>query len=92
MKYQTRLAHIVIYGWLIFQFAACENIRSESSMVSSAPPGAGCSIVTGSRVTPSVQRCSALRQSFSGEEIRNTGATSVGEALRLLDPSISTNR
>jgi hypothetical protein len=91
MKIQVRMAHVFTYGLPLFQIVACADIHSERSQVSIAPPGAGCSMVTGSRVATSAEHCSALRQSFSGEEIRNTGETSVGDALRRLDPSISTN-
>jgi hypothetical protein len=90
MKIQVWLAHLLIGGVLLIQMAACSVIRSHSSQVSTATRGAGCSIATGSRVAPGAERCSALRRSFGSEEIRNTGATSVAEALRLLDPSIST--
>lgn len=90
MTTQAGLAHLLIGGVLLFEMTACSIIRSHSDQVSTATRGVDCSIATGSRVALGAEHCSALRQSFGGEEIRNTGATSVGEALRLLDPSIST--
>lgn len=45
-----------------------------------------------SRVAPGAEHCAGVCRSFSGDDIRNTGATSVGEALCRLDPSLSIKR
>ncbi|MDB6086308.1 MAG: hypothetical protein JWN43_4189 [Gammaproteobacteria bacterium] len=37
-------------------------------------------------------KCSGFGRSYSSEDIRRTGATTVGEALPLLDPSITVHR
>jgi hypothetical protein len=78
-------------GTLLLQLIACADVRSNKSAVPTAHAGTGCSIVVDGRVTQNSANYPAPCRFFSGEEIRNTGATSVGAALRQLDPSISTN-
>jgi hypothetical protein len=36
--------------------------------------------------------CSGYGRSYSSDDIRHTGATTVGDALQLLDPSITVHR
>jgi hypothetical protein len=43
---------------------------------------------TGSRIADPNQRCRGFGRSYSSQQIEETGATTVGEALRLLDPSV----
>jgi hypothetical protein len=47
--------------------------------------------VTGTRISSS-EPCSASGSVYSDKDIRNTGATTAAEALRLLDPSITVSR
>lgn len=44
------------------------------------------------RIPRSGEPCSAAGRSYSNEEIARTGATTTGEALRLLDPAITVHR
>jgi hypothetical protein len=48
-----------------------------------------CLTETGSRLGDNRTDCSAFGRSYSHEDIDRTGATTVGDALRLLDPSIT---
>jgi type 1 fimbria pilin len=43
---------------------------------------------TGSRIANPTERCRGFGRSYTDKQIDETGATTVGEALRLLDPSI----
>ena len=51
-----------------------------------------CLPATGTRIAVREHECAAFGRSYTGEAIRNTGATTVDEALRLLDPSITIGR
>ena len=48
-----------------------------------------CLSETGSRMAGNNANCSAIGRSYSSDDINRTGSTTVGEALRLLDPSIT---
>jgi hypothetical protein len=37
-------------------------------------------------------KCSAFGRSYTSDDVRNTGATQVGDALQMLDPSITVHR
>jgi len=52
----------------------------------------GCVAQTGSRMPGDTAGCNGVRRSYSRGDIDRTGATSVGEALRDLDPAIKVNR
>jgi hypothetical protein len=47
--------------------------------------------VTGTRISSS-EPCASPGRAYSDQDIQNTGATTVAEALRLLDPSITVRR
>jgi hypothetical protein len=91
MKIQAQIALMFSCGTLLLQIVACADVRSNKSAVPTAHAGTGCSIAVDRRATQNGANYSVPCRSFSGEEIRNTGATSFGAALRQLDPSISIN-
>lgn len=47
--------------------------------------------VVGTRIS-NTEPCGSSGRVYTDEDIRNTGATTVAEALRLLDPSITVRR
>jgi len=47
--------------------------------------------VTGTRI-PSTEPCASAGRVYSDKDIQTTGATTTGDALRLLDPSITVRR
>ena len=47
--------------------------------------------VTGTRISSS-EPCVSFGRAYTDEDIQRTGATTVAEALRLLDPSITVSR
>lgn len=51
-----------------------------------------CLTETGPRLPLRPGQCSAYGRSYSSEELQGTGQTGAGEALRMLDPRITTNR
>lgn len=67
--------------------AANGGTRTTAEAAAAAP--SSCLTATGSRVPASPGYCTAVGRSYSSTDIRNTGASNPGEALRLMDPSIS---
>jgi hypothetical protein len=92
MTLPVRLIQLLTQAVLLSGVCACADLNFEHTLVSSALPGADCSVTTASRVSTADQPCSGLRHSFSNQDIRTTGATSLAVALRMLDPSIVTGR
>jgi hypothetical protein len=48
-----------------------------------------CLTEAGSRIAANSANCSAIGRSYSRDDIDRTGATTAGEALRLMDPSVT---
>jgi hypothetical protein len=57
-----------------------------------APPPAGCASDSGSGIPARPGNCAAFGHSYTQEDLRRTGATTVGGALGQLDPTISVTR
>ena len=75
--------------------AACATSNSgahrepeAAAAVTQDPP---CLTQTGSRIAGDGKRCAAFGRSYSNTDIERTGATTADDALRLLDPSITTH-
>jgi hypothetical protein len=49
----------------------------------------GCVPETATRIPPSPRECGAFGRAWKREDIKTTGATDAGQALRLLDPSVT---
>ena len=45
-------------------------------------------LTSGSRIPHSPGECASLGQSFSGDELRQTGQINLGAALRMVDPAV----
>jgi hypothetical protein len=45
-------------------------------------------LTSGSRIPLSAGECAALGQSYSGDELRQTGQVNPGAALRMVDPVV----
>jgi hypothetical protein len=52
----------------------------------------GCLSATGSRLPQKDTRCAAFGHSYTEQDLRRTGMTSVGDALSRLDPAITVRR
>jgi hypothetical protein len=71
--------------------AACATPPLANTAVSTQGQAAqdpSCLHDTGSRIADPTQRCRGFGRVYTSTQIDATGATTVGEALRLLDPSI----
>lgn len=52
------------------------------------PPG-WCATADGKALRPGSIGCDSLTRTYSGEQLRATGMTRVGDALRMLDPDVT---
>jgi hypothetical protein len=73
--------------------AACASTPSgpgaATSGAAAAPrlPSVGCVSSTATRISPG--ECAGFGRTWTDQDIRTTGATNAGQALRLLDPSVT---
>ena len=74
--------------------AACASSPSSSALRPRATaaaqlPPSGCVSQTGSRIPAGPTECVAAGHIWTQGAVRSTGATDPGEALRLLDPTVT---
>ncbi|MDB6089667.1 MAG: hypothetical protein JWN85_2451 [Gammaproteobacteria bacterium] len=72
--------------------AACATNREAATPAKAAAAPSSCLTETGPRVPLKSGRCAAYGRSYSGAQINQTGQQNAGEALQMLDPSITTHR
>ena len=82
---------ILLAACLTLCVAACATSPSTSG---SARPRAakalpaGCVVDTASRIPASPSDCAAAGRTWTDQDIKSTGATDAGQALRQLDPTV----
>ena len=82
------LAAVCLAGVLAACAARPPQAPADAKSTAATPPP-GCVTDTGTRLPPGDHRCSAPGRSYTGEEVRNTGAVSAAQALQQLDPSVT---
>jgi hypothetical protein len=86
------LKRLLISACLVLPLAACTTAsptREPAQIAAFAlGPAVGCVPDTATRLPVRAQECGAFGQSYTGEQLRSTGAQDVSEALRLLDPEL----
>lgn len=84
---------VLIGACLILCVAGCASSPSAPSTAKAgadaASPPLGCVPQTATRIPPSPRECGAFGRVWNEQDIKTTGATDVGHALRLLDPSVT---
>jgi hypothetical protein len=80
----TALLRIIAAGAAAAILAGCAATTAKTM-----PDEPACMTETGSRIPAKGDACTGIGRSYSNDEIRNTGATSAADALRLLDPSVT---
>jgi hypothetical protein len=84
---------VLIGACLILCVAGCASSPSAPSAAKAAAdagsPPVGCVPHTATRIPPSARECGAFGRVWNEDDIKNTGATDVAHALRLLDPSVT---
>jgi hypothetical protein len=88
MGANVRVIGAIIAGMTLAGCAAtAKDMRSKAERSAAGAINPAC-LVTGSRVPVHGTNCSAIGRSYTSDDIARTGTTSVGDALRLMDPSI----
>jgi hypothetical protein len=87
------LKSLVITACLTASAVACTTSPGTRTEPKAAAVGLDrtCIRDTATRIPLRPSECAGLGRTYSGEDIQHTGATDVGQALRLLDPSVTVN-
>ena len=72
-------------AFLLAMLAGCASAPQKHADTTAA--STTC-LTSGSRIPLSPGECASLGQSYSGEELRQTGQVNPGSALRMLDPAV----
>lgn len=84
------LNKLLLIGCLALPLAAC-TARAPMRDAAKVPASAatGCVTQTASRIALGPNECGAFGRAYTQEDIQRTGATDPGQALRLMDPSLT---
>jgi hypothetical protein len=86
LRATSAIATVLILAACAANTAAVKPKTAAPAVVAQNP---ACLTQTGSRINGTGANCSGIGRSYSSDDVSRTGATTAGEALRLLDPSIS---
>ncbi len=88
MAIYARIAGIA--AGLIFAGSAAlaDDAKAKPEKQTAAAPNPSCLTQTGSRISAK-GKCRGTGRSYTNDDMKRTGATTVGEALPLMDPSIT---
>ena len=75
---------------LLILSAACTSTGSRTQ--SAVARNLVCPTHSASRIVDNTDGCASPGSSYSEEDLRRTGRTNAGEALQMLDPSITVHR
>jgi hypothetical protein len=89
MTAYMRIAGAIVAGVALFG-CATTTPNAKAKPATAAVKDPTCLTETGSRVPGS--KCRGYGRSYSNEDIERTGQTSAGDALSLLDPSITVHK
>jgi hypothetical protein len=89
MAVHTRIAAAVAAGLMLASSAATSDEATPApKKASAAAQNPSCLTQTGSRIDGK-GKCRGTGRSYTSEDLRRTGKTTLGGALPLLDPSIT---
>jgi hypothetical protein len=71
--------------------ATTADVRPKAEASAAIAQNPACLTQTGSRIAGDGKHCSAFGRSYTSTDVDRTGATTADDALRLLDPSITTH-
>jgi hypothetical protein len=78
----------VIASFLVVTGCATDSKRTAASP-SDVTRNSACLTQTGNRIAAKDSNCTEFGRSYSSDDVSRTGATTAGEALRLMDPSVT---
>lgn len=87
MTTHLRIASAIATALVVAACASTPNVKPAASAAVAANPA--CLTQTGSRIPGDSTNCMAFGRSYSSSDIDTTGKVNVGDALRVLDPSVS---
>jgi uncharacterized lipoprotein YajG len=91
MSVTVRFLSVVVSGLVLFGCAATPQNPGSKPPASAAIKDPNCLTETGSRITTQ-SSCSGFGRNYSQADLQRTGQTQAGDALVLLDPSITVHR
>ena len=80
--------------WMGLSLALClgacatKPAPTASNQAANGEPPPGCVADTATRLPMTAHQCAAFGHTWTQQDIKSTGATDVGQALSLLDPSV----
>lgn len=85
------LKSLITCACLALFLAACAPVKPapDKSAQAAVKPPAGCVAQTGTMIKTAPNACTAFGNTYTREDIDRTGYTTLGGALRQLDPSVS---
>ena len=94
MNKATLLSAMLLGSFLLIPAGAWADSNQKDAAVAGKTPAptAGCVQGTGSKIPHKASPCANPGRSYSDEEIKKTGMTSAGDALRMVDPAITVTR
>ena len=87
MSATMRIAGVIVSGLVLFGCAATPQNSKPAATAAMKDPN--CLTETGSRISPVNSNCRGFGRSYSQDDIDRTGKIDAGDALSLLDPSIT---
>jgi hypothetical protein len=85
MSATMRIAGVIVTGLVLF---GCAATSQNTKPAASAANNPNCLTDTGDRIS-SGKGCRGYGRSYSKDDVDRTGSTQAGDALGLLDPSIT---
>lgn len=78
----------------LFVLAGCATnpVNRTAGSAGAATRNPACLTQTGNRIATKDSNCAEFGRSYSSDDVNRTGATTAGEALRLMDPSVTIHR
>ena len=92
MATSVRAMSAIFAAIILAGCAAAVDTRGNAAKSAAVAVDPACLHQTASRIPVSGANCSAMGRTYTNEDIMRTGQTSVGDALALLDPSITVHR
>jgi len=92
MAAYMRIVGAIVAGVALFGCATTTDNAKSKPATAAVVKDPTCLTETGSRVSSGPAKCRGFGRSYSSDDIQRTGSTSAGDALALLDSSITVHK
>jgi hypothetical protein len=93
MHANIRIAGAIVAGFIVAGCAtSAVNPKPKAGQSTAGANDLACPTGAGSRIPVSEGSCAVYGRTFTNDDLVRTGATTAGDALALLDPSITVHR